>query len=180
MFELLLGPAGGAIGIVGALIKHGLELFQAKKKADADLAVLVETNKHELAMADKQAALIELESRSGLALAQVNKAKETDVAAYGALAASYDADRATYSDVKESRWMIAVDVVRGFTRPVLTLVFSTAILILTVWMWTNVPAEVTHEASFLSSTFYRLVDALIFLSTSTVGWWFASRQVTKG
>jgi endonuclease/exonuclease/phosphatase (EEP) superfamily protein YafD len=180
MFDLLLGASGGIVGVVGALVKHGLEIWSAKKKAENDLLVLQEQNRHEQLMADKQRDLIELEAKNAVALAEVNRLKETDVAAYGALSASLQSDRASYSNAPTSPWMIAVDVARGFIRPVTTIYFTLALTIFTAWILYYVPHSVVMTADFLTNTFYRLVDALIFLTTSCTGWWFAARGITKG
>ncbi|MDD4971864.1 MAG: hypothetical protein PHT07_20760 [Paludibacter sp.] len=179
MLDVLLGASGGVLGIVGALFKHGLEIYQEKKKEEASLAILVQTNAHELAMADKQANLIELEAKNSIALADINASKEVDVASYGAISASYDSDKATYSDAKQNGWMIAVDVCRGMIRPMITVLFSTALIWFTAWIWLSVPNILTSDPTFLKNTFYRLIDSLIFLGTSSVGWWFGSRGVSK-
>lgn len=178
MLEVLLGASGGIFGIVGALAKHGLEIWQAKKKAEADLALIQEQNRHEALMADKRTAEIELEAKNAVALAEITRAKETDVAAYAALAASYDTDKATYSDSPQSPWMVGVDVARGLIRPLLTLVFSVGLMVMLAVIYKNVPESVSADPKFLEATFYRLIDALIFLATSAVGWWFAQRGVS--
>ena len=180
MLDLLLGASsGGIFGAILALGKHGIEIFQEKKKADASLALLVEQNKQELLMADKQAKLIELEATHALTLADLNASRDTDIAGYTAMTASFENDKATYSDAKQNGWMIAVDVVRGLIRPLLTLIFSLALIAFTAWLWVVIPDIITGNQEFLKQTFYRLVDALIFLATSTCGWWFAARQVSK-
>lgn len=180
MFETLLGgAAGGIFGILGALFKHGIEVYQEKKKAEASLALLADQNKHELAMADKQAMLIELEAKNAVALADVNAQKEIDVASYAALSSSYENDKATYSDAKTSPWMIAVDAARGFIRPFLTLMFSLSIMVMTAWLWIAVPEATVGNETFLKATLYRLLDAQIFMATTAMTWWFAARQVNK-
>jgi hypothetical protein len=179
MFELLLGGAsGGVVGILGALFKHGLELWQAKKKAENDLLVLQEQNRHEQIMADKNAELIKLEADNSLKLAEVSRLKETDVAGFTALTASFETDRASYSNAPTSPWMILVDVVRGLTRPTLTAYYTILISILAFWILANIPADVIKSQAFLTSTFYKLIEALIFLATACVGWWFAARQTS--
>lgn len=175
MLDVLLGASGGIFGIIGALVKQGLETYQAKNEAAKQLSLMQETNRHEAIMADKQKELIQIEAASGLVLAEVNKAKETDIAAYDALSASYAGDKATYSEAKTSIWMVVVDFVRGMTRPALTLFFSVSLVGFAVVIWAAVPADVILTQDFLKATFYRLVDALIFLATSAVGWWFAAR-----
>lgn len=180
MFEMLLGPAGGLVGVLGALFKHGIEVYQEKKKNEASLLILVEQNKHEAVMADKEAELIKLEAANALVLTELNKAKEFDNAGWNAMGASYEADRATYSEVKDSPWLVAVDVVRGLIRPALTVIFSAATIAFAAFIWNAVPDTVVSNPDFLKETFYRLIDALIFLATSSAGWWFAARQITKG
>lgn len=179
MFDVLLGASGGIVGVLGALFKHTIEVYQERKKAEAQLSILKETNTHELNMAAKHAELIKLEADNAVVLAELNRTKEFDVASLNTLTASYDNDKAAYSDVKDSKWMIAVDVARGLIRPALTTVFSVALIACTILLWFEVPAEVVRTEQFLSQTLYRLIDALIFLSTSSVGWWFAARQITK-
>ena len=178
MLDVLLGASGGIFGIAGALLKHGIEVWQSSQEAKKEIALAQEDNRHEEIMADKQKELMQLEAASGLALADVNRAKETDIAAYAALGNSYQADKATYSDAKTSMWMVAVDFVRGMTRPGLTIIFSIALILATAMIWHMVPKEIIATPDFLKSTFYRLVDALIFLATSAVGWWFAARSST--
>lgn len=179
MLEVLLGASGGVFGILGALGKHALEIWQAKRKAEADLALLQEQNKHELQMADKHAEEIRLEAENAVRIANINRDKEVDVAAYGALSASYDADRATYSDAPKNKWMVLVDFTRGITRPALTLLFSVGLIVFTAWLWIKLPDSVIAQPEFLQSTFYRLIDALIFLATSAVGWWLSARPSSQ-
>lgn len=175
MFDILLGASGGIFGILGALGKNALEIWQAKNRATQELALLAEQNKHELAMADKRMAEIELEAKNAVALGEIARLKETDVAAYTAMDASYENDRATYSNAKQSPWMVAVDVVRGLIRPVLTTIFSFALIGATVWILANIDRSVLTQQAFLEGTLYRMVDAFLFLATSAVGWWFAAR-----
>lgn len=180
MFETILGGAtGGIFGILGALFKHGLEVYQEKKKADASLAVLIETNKHELNMADKQAALIKLEADNAVVLANINAQREIDTASYESLNASYENDKATYSNAPTSPWLIAVDFVRGVIRPLLTVIFSGALMWATFWLLFTVPEAVLNNQTFLTQTLYRLISSLIFLAEASVGWWFAARQLSK-
>ncbi len=179
MFDILLGASGGIFGILGALGKNALEIWQAKSKAAQDLAILAEQNRHELAMADKRMAEIELEAKNAVALGEIARLKETDVAAYGAMESSYANDKATYSNAKQSPWMVAVDVVRGLIRPVLTALFSFALIGATLWILTNIDQSVLTQQAFLEGTLYRMVDAFLFLATSAVGWWFAARYSQK-
>lgn len=177
--DMILGASGGIFGIVGALFKHGIEVYQEKKKAEASLALLAEQNKHELLMADKHQALIEVEAKNALTLADLNASRDIDIAAYGSLTSSFEQDKATYSDAKENPYIIAVDVVRGMIRPLLTVIFSLSLIGFTAWLWIAVPDMMAGNEEFMKQTFYRLIDSLIFLGTSSCGWWFGSRGVSK-
>jgi hypothetical protein len=177
MLELLLGTSGGFLGVLGALFKHGLEIYQEKKREDAALSVLIEKNKHELLMTDKEIAIITLEAKNANVLAELNASKEIEVSSYNAMAKSYDADKATYSNAPTSKWMIAVDFVRGMTRPALTLYYAIMLSVFTFCIWSYIPVSVMNDPLFLKETFYRLVDALIFVTTTCVLWWFAARQL---
>lgn len=179
MLDVLLGASGGIFGILGALFKHGLEVYQETKKEQQSLLLLKENNLHELAMADKQAELMVLESKNALKIADTTVYGEVEKASYDALEASYEADKASYSAAPTSPWLIAVDVVRGMIRPSLTLYFAIFLSVLTFMVYSNLPAEVYNDQKFLASTFYRLIDALIFLGTSAVGWYFAARPSSK-
>jgi len=180
--DVLLGASGGIVGVLGALFKHGLEIWQEKKRAESDLLKMQAEFAHEEIMADKRASEMQFEAENAIKLANIKAESDSEKAGFEALTTSLEADKATYSNAPASPWLILVDVVRGLTRPVLTAIFSFALLIFTASIWSDVPVEVTQSPEFLTATFYRLIDALIFLSTSAAGWWFAARagQAMKG
>lgn len=180
MLELLLtAGSGGIFGIFGALFKHGLEVYQEGQKEKQSLLLLKEANTHELAMADKQAALMKLEAANAIKLADITATSQIEQSAYSALAASYDADKATYSESKQSKWMVFVDFIRGITRPHLTWLFSYSIIALTVLIFFKIEAHIINDIVLLKDTFKELVKSIIFLGTSSAGWYFAARPSTK-
>lgn len=177
--DVLLGASGGVFGIVGALLKHGLEVYQEKQQADKDLAIARENHSHELAMADKQADLMKLEAANGIKLAEITTMGKVEEAAYNALADSYASDKAAYSNDPTNKWMVFVDVFRGVIRPGLALYFAAFLTIMLILIWWNLPETIYKDVKFLEPTFYKLTDALIFLATSSIGWYFAARPSTK-
>lgn len=179
MLEILLGASGGVFGILGALIKQGIEVYQKQKDLSNQLAILVEENKHELLMADKQMEMMRLEAQNGLAIAELHMRGELEKSANELIETSFEYDKATYSNAPTNGWMVFVDVCRGLVRPLLTMSLSTALVVFTMYVWRSVPIATISDPLFLSSTFYKLVDAFIFLSTNAVGWWFAASASRK-
>ena len=175
MLDVLLGASGGIFGILGALVKHGLEVYQEGQKEERSLAVLKETHAHELAMADKEAKIMQFEADNDLVLAKVKASGEIEQAGIAALSTSYETDKSTYSQDPTNPWLVAVDVVRGMIRPSLTMYFAVFLTLITIFFWQRLPMALYSDPKFLESTFYRLVDALIFLATSAIGWYFAAR-----
>lgn len=179
MLEMLLGASGGIFGIVGALVKHGLEVYQEKQQADKDLAILREKNSHDLAMMDKQTSQMEMEAKNGVRVAEITANASIESSAYSALASSYESDKATYSNDPNNKWLVGVDVFRGSIRPGLALYFAMFLSVMLFLIWWQLPPQIYKDVSFLTPTFFKLVDALIFLATSSIGWYFAARPSTK-
>lgn len=164
MIELL----SAVLGLVGGL---GQRWFEARKAADdakIALAQLVETNAHELLMQQETRKTIELEAANALSLANVQAAKDADVAAYAAMRASYDADKATYSaaavPTPGQEWLLVlVDALRGITRPGITW----AALGLLAWFYHTLPGGAPELTL--------LIDSVRAIAATSVAWWFASR-----
>lgn len=183
MLEILLGASGGIFGILGALVKQGIEAYQKKQDLQTQLAITKEQNAHDLAMADKQLAQMKFEADNNISLANIHLQGELEQLAATSLDKSFEYDKATYSNAPLDDRLIGVDVLRGRTRPLLTLFFSVALVMFTVYVWTAVPQSTINNPTFLSATFYKLVDSFIFLATTSVGWWFAaspSRKIGSG
>lgn len=181
MFELLTTAAGGGLfGVIGGLFKQGIDAWQRKKQAELDLEVLKEKNRHESEITDKQTEQLKLEAANAITLSELNKSKEIDIAQLGAIQTALSTDRASYATGEQSKnsgWFVAVDVVRGLIRPGLTLILTTMIIVLSFWMWSNIPTNMLTDPDFLKQTFYRLIDATIYLSTTALGFWFGARGV---
>ena len=180
MLEILLGGAsGGILGVLGALLKNGLEVYQKNKEAQTGLAIVQEQNKHELLMADKQLEQIKFEAQNSVTIADLNMRGELEKSADSVFEASFANDKASYSTDSASGWMLLVDVYRGITRPNLTNFFVGFLAFLTVIIWYKLPAEVVYSQDFLKATLYKLIDLYIFLGGTVVGWWFGASPTRK-
>ena len=154
--------AGGATGLLGNFIN---KFFDYKRRDQA--------HRHELEMlkAEREITKLEIEGRERVAEIQSESAEA--VASFQAMEASFEHDQAQYSErvdkltERQSGWLVFVDVVRGLTRPALTifLVFS----LLAVYRGTT--NELLED---------RIVVALVYLATVAVTWWFGSRPSRSG
>lgn len=141
---------GGATGVIGAAISNGVEYVKRKQ-----------ANAHELALLAEERENLKLEISGRESVARIQGESAVMVADASTLSASLTADRATYSD-GGSRWLVMVDVVRGLTRPLLTLalVFFVGIL----WGTSTDPTLDT-----------RIAATVLYLATAAVLWWFGTR-----
>ena len=150
--------AGGLTGILG----HGVKEWLALRRLKAESRMNAEERQHEL-----DVMRLEIQGREQVAVIQREEA--TEVAAYGALSASYAHDRASYSDRVEDlsraaqMLLVIVDVARGMTRPGVT------------WGSVIVLAYMAAVAGLEAGVKQDVVDALIYVSVTAVTWWFADR-----
>ncbi|MCU0949508.1 MAG: hypothetical protein MUC68_00265 [Burkholderiaceae bacterium] len=167
----ILEIASAVLGIGGGLVQRWLQARETREKAEFDLKAQQARQSFDLAMRDKDHQYMLAEAANAIALAEVNAAKERDVAGYQALTASYAADRATYSSERElsggQLWLLVlVDFARGITRPGL----SWLLVAFLGWLLWSLPAA--------SDELQTVIDSVRALASTAVGWWFASRQST--
>ncbi|KUJ73915.1 hypothetical protein AVO42_00395 [Thiomicrospira sp. XS5] len=159
---------GGIIGVIGT----GLQAWTTYKSEQLKMA-------HELKMRELDQAEITLEHslkmqeveatvKGQIAVAEQNRMQtETQVAGELQLA-SYQTDTAKYGGG-------FVDAIRGLMRPVLTLYFAILMALIAYQLFMlNDQFIGTATASYLLKD---LVNAAIFLATTSVTWWFGSRPV---
>jgi len=191
MLEILGGifsaaTGGGALGLVGGLLRQGLDYFNKRADIAREVEVLKERNAHELQMRDRDLALMQAEAAANLKVMQEQGDAIADVAQINAIAASFAADKASYATgeaAKDSPWFIAVDVVRGLIRPGITILFDLAMLAiwgaLMVLLWGDLsklfaardPAVTVPMMSLLME----ITKSIIFLATTATGYWFVAR-----
>lgn len=187
---LFTAAGGGVFGIVGGLIGKFLDLRSQVKLAEINLQASRANHAHELLLRDKDLAHMKEEAANALALADLNAAKERDVADREAMGKSYEHDRRAYASEKGADqyagWFVAVDFARGITRPALTAFLNLVMIVLTGFLCylllDHVPellkADLTvKDRSLLVDTFIRVIDALIFMASTSTMWWFAARGI---
>lgn len=173
---------GGLTGLFGVIAGKVGDYFTLKQK-----------NAFDLAMRDKDMAIAQIEATKEVTIAQDTNNANREIAESKLQETSYDADKAQYltHDVIEhapvwSQGIVAlalgiVDFVRGMTRPGLTLYLC----ILTALMYYQMEKIVTmsQAPAFTPADAVKIivliVDAVIYLTTVCVTWWFGSRPQSK-
>ena len=146
--------SGGLTGILGTALSA---LFGWLKQRDA--------HKREMQLRKLDLVIMQREAELAERVAAVEAEREETAEEYATLRASY-AESATRMSDGGSRWLVVVDVVRGLTRPGLT--------VLLVGL-TGAIYYATEDAGIEE----RVVASVLYITTAAVLWWFGSRQVEK-
>lgn len=157
MMDLILGVvSGGATGLIGSVLSGVVKFFTDRQNQSHELAKMEMELKH----MDKEAAI-----------AKQMKAMEMEgiesAAAWKGLEASYRQASKRWS-TGNSGWIIAVDVVRGMMRPLLTLAL--------VGLTTGIYFTLGEESMNLRE---RIIATILYLTALALSWWFADRQIAK-
>lgn len=167
--------SGGLLGVFGTGVKlwadhkaeQAKQLFQLKmRQLDQEEMTL----EHQLHM-----KTIEAEANRDIAVATQNRlATEAEAQAdieqaeVKLIQTSYNNDRATYGGG-------FVDAVRGLMRPTLTMYFA-VLMALIAYQLFSLSTEIV-SASTAQTMLTDIINACIFLATTSVTWWFGSRPV---
>ena len=148
---------GGATGLLGTALSFVTSYFQAKQK-----------HAHELELRRTDMELAKIESAGFEKVAAIEAESAETAAAYKALQDSY-AEAARRWSLPGDGWLMRfVDFCRGMTRPALTWAFVG----LTGAIYFTVAAED-------AGTRKQIIETVLYLTTTTVLWWFGARQISK-
>lgn len=179
LFDSVAG--GGVLGAVGGIAQSVIQGRTAKFQAEAELAKLKEVNLQEAKRWEHDRAMTELEIKSKMSLAEMDKEKETQLADMNAMMESFKADKPTFSEGvdknKYGGWLVFVDVWRGLIRPAITTYWSMMYTILagyvTYQIFVNYPSVI--DKTWLSTQMDNIVVTVGFISSTVTLWWFAAR-----
>ena len=85
-----------------------------------------------------------------------------------ALEGSYKEASARWS-TGQSSWLIAVDFIRGITRPLLTWFGLTSTILVIYLLWETMPVAAQKDT----------IDQLMIITSTMVTWWFGARHIRK-
>lgn len=164
MLDLLTSIlTGGATGLLGTALSFATSYFQARQRHAQELELRrldMELAKVEAAGAERVAAL---ELESGTARAELAAFRE-----------SYREAARRWSRPGDGWLMQFVDFVRGMTRPALTWGF---VVLTGAIYFTMGDADAVVDGTAVKA---RIVDTVLYLTTTCVLWWFGARQIAKG
>lgn len=157
MLDFLLNVvSGGATGLLGTVLSGGLKYFTNKQEQAHELAVM----EMQMRQMDKEAAI----ARD---IKELEMEGEQAKAAWAGLEASYKEAGRRWS-TGDSQWIVAIDVVRGLMRPVLTL----GLLGLTAGIYFTLATDDIKMSQ-------AIVQTVLYTTTTALLWWFGSRQLEK-
>jgi hypothetical protein len=152
---------GGVMGLFNR--KADLEAKRLEREETKDRQV------HELAMRDKDAAILDKEWAGRLQVAQAEGSAKVDLAGFDALAKSYDFAKAAPGGKMEA--------FSSFVRPFISLAYF--IVTSAGAAWILYYAFMVRNITLTNDQWYDLVMYVIawiaFMAGATIGWWYAMR-----
>ena len=163
---------GGLLGVFGTFIKAKAEY----KNKELDYQHSLDIHRADMESMRLEAKLkvdeIQLQNQGRLSLANVEAERAKDVGDVNIRQASYNNDKSSYG-------IIFIDSVRGLMRPIIT----TYLLILMSYIAYKINSIVGGlnglPALEIWTLYHELIIAIIFLTTTTITWWFGTRPVVK-
>ena len=169
--------SGGLTGLVGTALQS--YYTYKSKQLDIDLEKNKAANEIELRKIDIQMQAAEWASRTQIA--QITADGETDKADAAILAASYLTEPQQYSEKSllshSQEWvMVFLDAFKAIIRPSLTVYLC----ILTSLIYAQTRGLITTNQSDSFALLQKLVDTILYLTTTCILWYFGSRNKVKG
>ena len=170
--------SGGFLGLFGTGVKmyadhkaqQAKQLFQLKMR-ELDQAEM--TLEHQLHMKE-----VEAEANRDIAVATQNRLSteaqaqaDIEQAEIQLIQRSHESDRASYGGG-------FVDAIRGLMRPTLTLYFA-VLMALIAYQLFSISNEMIGGVT-AQNMLIEVINACIFLATTSVTWWFGSRPIKRG
>lgn len=182
MLEGLLGTlvssvmGGGATGLLGIVLQR----FADYKNRQLDIALEKSRSEAEVARRNADLALIKEEYAGKVRMAQEETTAAREVADSNAFAKSLFTEPTRYSSDKglttNQQWLLVVlDFIRGVVRPLLTVYLC----VLTTYIWWQVRQLLAVEdldAQNVLLVWQKVVDTILYLSTTCILWWFGTRN----
>jgi len=166
-FIKLLGSAG--FGTIFGGFMGWLNRREDMKLKELDIRDRNNQRTHELAMRDKDAAVMEKEWTGRLKVAEVEGATETERQAYNALAKSYE-----FAQPDKGSKMSAFS---SFVRPFLSLAYFFVTSAGSGWIiyYAFVVKGMTLNNEQLFEIVMFVISWVAFMGGATIGWWYAMR-----
>ncbi len=173
--SILSIASGGITGLVGTAVQ-GYYTYKSKQ-LDIDLEKTKAQNEIELRKIDIQMQTAEWASRTQIA--EITTQGEVDKADTQALVASYN-EPVQYSEktllTHAQEWvMVGLDALRAIIRPGLTLYLCA----ITTMIYIQTKGLINSNSGDSFALLTKLIDTVLYLTTTCVLWWFGSRNKVK-
>lgn len=169
--------SGGATGLLGVILQRYFDL----RGRDKDIALLELQHRQALALAQIESERAAMRAQADFDIAdRAAEARESE-ADSRSLVASFEADRAQYLDKGSQRGskfavfcFTVVDTVRGLIRPILTAYLVGLATVMFLWARQLAgDASITQEQAV--NLIGQIVATILYLATACTLWWFGSR-----
>ncbi len=171
--SILSVVSGGATGLIGTAVQS---IYQYKtRQLDIDLEKTKAANELEKQKLDIQMQAQEWASRTHIA--EITTQGEVDKADAASLAASYNTEPQQYSEksllTHGQEWiMVLLDALRGIIRPGLTIYLCVVVSLIYFQTRGLIPSNQGDSFALLE----KLVNTILYVTTSVILWWFGSRN----
>lgn len=165
---VLSGGLGGSIlGAIGGIFSKIWEAKQRAKDQEHEWRMAQVNQAHEVQMSqlNANARMEELD------IAYQTKALEGE---YAGLLASIESDKATFSAAPTSKWMIAVDFIRGTMRSWLTSLLVIYMGLALVYLTQKYNVELNNQQVY--DLVNNILTCLVTCASASLLWWFGSRS----
>lgn len=180
--SILAGASTGMIGMVFQRLFDGVFQFL---KAKQELALFQAKSQHELAMKDKDAALMDKEYAGRVKIAQTEGETAQNVSANTAFTQSLLTQTQRFSKTEtlpDNKWgwflhglLVFVDLVRGLISPALTVYLCWVTT--SIWFEMRTLASLEDlEATQIVTLMTLVIETVLYLTTTCVTWYFGTRN----
>lgn len=171
--------SGGLTGLFGIIVQRVADY----KKQQLDLKVLELNNAHEVAMKEVDLKIMGAEWAGRVKIADVETAGRIDSNDAQAFIASMNEPKMYSEKVAPDRFqgwaLVLLDFIRGIVRPGLTIYLC----VLTTILYMNAKDLMAVYGGLdprgASELLHKVSDTILYLATTTVLWWFGTRQKKK-
>lgn len=169
--------SGGATGLIGTAVQS---VFQYKSKVlDVELEKQKGLNEIEQRKLDIEAQKQEWASKTQIA--EITTQGETDKADAATLMASYQLEPQQYAEksllTHAQNWLfVLVDTLKAVIRPGLTIYLCG----ITTLIYIQTRGLISTNQGDAFALLEKLVNTILYLTTSVILWWFGSRNKSKG
>lgn len=161
--------SGSFVGLLGSVANKVYEFKMEKQKAE-----------NIRLQGELDIKIIQAENEGRFKVAQTEAEAQMDVAASNAFAASYQLEPKMYHSnskitAAQNSFLVIVDGIRGLVRPMIT--FSLCVIMMVVYLKAGHIIEnkdLTPEQALKIYT--DVTEAVIWLTTFSVSWWFGERS----